>query len=305
MPRPSTAAKAPAAGATSEAATEAVAPVVPLHSVQPVQLPRAPWSAMAPDFIQGWGYPDGKYEPEHVEILGPTGSGKTYFEATILQERVYARGSGVVFIATKPADKTIQALGWPVVTDWKGVQQNRQCIFWPRTSALGTRRKEYMAAKIDDLLSRLWTRDSANIVAFDEIATVEQLSPDLKNMIQMYWREARSVGITIVAMKQRPQGVQRDMHSEASWVVSFKPKDADDAIRYAEILGGRRQWQPVLNSLNRDRHEFVIKYERTGSAAVSWVDIPLRPARKPRPYERNAQLCPCRSRRRSTFSRVS
>jgi nucleoside-triphosphatase THEP1 len=241
---------------------------------------------MAADFIAQWGYPDGKFEPEHVEILGPTGSGKTYFLATILQERVYSRGSGVVFVATKPADATILALGWPIVSDWKGVTQNKQCIFWPRTSALGTRRKEYMAAKIDDLLGRLWVNDSANIVAFDEIATVEQLSPELKNLVQMYWREARSVGITVIGMKQRPQGIQRDMHSEATWVVSFKPKDEDDALRYAEILGGKKQWGPILSQLDREEHEFVIKYERTGDAAVSWVDMPLKPARKPRPYER-------------------
>jgi nucleoside-triphosphatase THEP1 len=248
---------------------------------------RVPWSELAPDFISTWGYPNGKFEPEHVEILGPTGSGKTYFEATILQERVHARDSGVVFIATKPADKTITQLGWEIVNDWSGIKQHRQVIFWPRTKLIGTKRRDYMAAKIEEVLGNLWVRNSANIVVFDEIATAEALSPDLREMIKMYWREARSVGITIVAMKQRPQGVQRDMHSEASWTVSFHPKDEDDALRYAEVLGSKRQWLPVLSSLDRDKHEFVIKYERTGDALVSWVDIPLKPAKtEKRPYER-------------------
>ena len=88
-------------------------------------------------------------------------------------------------------------------------------------------------------------------------------------------------------MKQRPQGVARDMHSEASWTVSFRPKDEDDAERYAEVLGSRRQWMPVLMSLDKRKHEFVIKHERTGLAAISWVDVPLRPATDhQRPYER-------------------
>lgn len=244
-------------------------------------LPRAPWSQVGPEFIKEWGYSGGKFEPEHMEILGPTGSGKTFFEATVLQQRVKARESGVVFFATKPADSTIMKLGWPIVTDWKGVEHNRQVIFWPKTSLLGTRRREYMAAKIEEVLGRLWVKDSGNIVAFDEIATVEGFSTDLKEMIKMYWREARSQGITIVAMKQRPQGVQRDMHSEASWVVSFKPKDEDDANRYAEILGGKKQWKPLLMSLDRQAHEFIIKHEKTGEAVISQVDTPLRPS-KPR-----------------------
>ena len=243
------------------------------------EIPRVPWSVAGPQFIKAWGYPDGKFQPEHVEILGPTGSGKTYFEATILQDRVRLRDSGVVFIATKPADSTIMKLGWPVVSDWKGVQRDKQVIFWPASKALGVTRKKYMAAKIEDLLSRLWVKDSGNIVAFDEVATIEMLSPEMKELVKMYWREARSQGITIVAMKQRPQGVQRDMHSEASWVVSFRPKDEDDARRYAEILGGKKEWLPVLMSLDRAAHEFVIKHEVTGDAVISRVDTPLKPLR--------------------------
>ena len=242
-------------------------------------IPRVSWSAAGPQFIRAWGYPDGKFQPEHVEILGPTGSGKTYFEATILQDRVRLRDSGVVFIATKPADSTIMKLGWPVVCDWKGVQRDKQVIFWPSSKATGSARQKYMAAKIEDLLGRLWVKDSGNIVAFDEVATVEELSPELKKMIRMYWREARSQGITIVAMKQRPQGVQRDMHSEASWVVSFKPKDEDDAVRYAQILGGKKQWMPVLMSLDRESHEFVIKHEVTGDAVISRIGTTLKPVR--------------------------
>jgi hypothetical protein len=203
-----------------------------------------------------------------------------------LQERVQARDSAVVFIATKPVDATIQKLGWEIVHDWKGIEQNKQCVFWPKTGLLGTQRKMYLDVKIQDVLGRLWSGRSHTIVAFDEIATVESLSPEMKDLIAMYWREARSMGITIVAMKQRPQGVQRDMHSEASWVVSFHPKDEDDAERYAQIFGGRREWKPLLLGLDRSKHEFLLKHETTDSAVVSWVDIELKPPDKPRPYTR-------------------
>ena len=251
-------------------------------AVEPEDPPRAPWSAVRESFLGAWGYPEGKFNPEHLEILGPNGSGKTYFEATILQERVKLRGSAVIFIATKPVDATITRLGWPVVDDWKGVTKNRQSIFWPRTELLGEQWVAYMAAKIEDLLARLWRAKAKVILVFDEIATSEELSTRLKLIIKRYWREARSVGITIVAMKQRPQGIQRDMHSEAAWIAAFKPKDEEDAVRVAQIMGGRKRWLPVLMGLDRDRHEFVLLHSRTGDAVITWVDIPLRPAAQPK-----------------------
>jgi nucleoside-triphosphatase THEP1 len=281
MPPQSEAAENVAAGAATPVATSAE--IIPLTTEQ---IPRAPWSEVAPDFIAAWGYPDGKRDPEFVEILGPSGSGKTRFEATILSERVAARGSHCIFVATKKADKSILELGWPVVSDWNGVQQHDQCIFWPQTRALGTRRKAYLAAKIEDLLSRLWHPDANIVIAFDEIATIEALSPEVKDLISMYWREGRSLGITIVAMKQRPQGVQRDMHSEAAWVVSFRPKDEDDAKRYAELFGSRKQYQPVLMSLDRTKYEFLIQHARSGMAVISWIDVPIEPLPKKQPYGR-------------------
>lgn len=248
---------------------------------EPADPPRAPWSAVGESFTAAWGYADGSFDPEHLEILGPSGSGKTYFEATVLQERVQRRGSAVVFIATKPADKTILKLGWPIVDTWKGVTKNRQVIFWPRTELLGEAWVAYMAAKIEDLLARLWRAKAKVILVFDEIATSEELSTRLKLIIKRYWREARSVGITIVAMKQRPQGIQRDMHSEAAWIAAFKPKDEDDAMRVAQVMGSKRRWLPVLMGLDRHRREFVLLHSRSGDAVITWIDVPLKPAAPP------------------------
>lgn len=244
-------------------------------------MPRAPWSAVAPNFIATWGYPGGKFNPEHLEILGPTGSGKSYFEATVLQERVAARNSAVVFIATKPLDDTIMKLGWPIVSSWREVTRNRQCVFWPQTKKVGSERRAFMEAKIYDLLARIWAAKTKIIVAFDEIATAEKLSARVKDLIEMFWREARSIGITLVAMKQRGQGIMRDMHSEAAWIAAFKPKHEDDGKYVGSVMGSWRTWLPVLQSLDRARHEFVLLHSLTGLAVISWIDRPLTPATPP------------------------
>jgi DNA helicase HerA-like ATPase len=266
----------------AEAGTE-VEPSAPAGSRVVQEPPRIPWSQLYLSFIKVWGYRDGHFDPEHLEILGPSGTGKTYFEATILQQRVRLRNSRVIFVATKPVDATIMKLGWPIVSDWKGVKKHRQVIFWPQTNKVGEEHEALMEIAIRQLLDRLWKAKVKVILVFDEIATSEDLGTPVKIRIKRFWREARSVGITIVAMKQRPQGVQRDMHSETAWIAAFKPKDEDDGARVAEVMGSRRQWLPILMGLDRDKREFVLLHSVTGQAVITWVDMPLKPAApKPR-----------------------
>jgi hypothetical protein len=255
-------------------------PATPLRDSRSDQevpdVPRAPWSEIGDPFIEEWGRPGGKTMPEHMEVLGPSGSGKSRFIAQVLQDRAVRRQAHEVFIATKPADDTIMELGWPIVKDWRGVNQEAQCIFWPRTGATGARRKAYQEAKIRDLLDRLWGPDANTVITFDEIAYVQKLSRELFDIIEMYLREGRSSGITLVMGKQRPQGVTREMHANTVWVVSFKPADRDDAERTAELFGARKLWLPILESLDQDAYEFVILNRRTGAAYISWIDVPLK-----------------------------
>lgn len=208
------------------------------------------------------------------------GSGKTHLLAKVLQERCNGpRNTPAVIICTKPADGTILKMGWPVTDDPKVVRRKRQAIFWPRTKKLGRERREYHRERIQDLLERFWVPGSNTIVAFDEIAYAESLSPDMRDIIEMYWREGRSQGITVVGMKQRPQGANRHMSSETWWTAAFVPKDQADAERFAELFGTRKEWLPVFEQMNPDNHEFLIKHVRSREAYISWVDKPLRPVK--------------------------
>lgn len=233
---------------------------------------RAPWSAIGPEFIRVWGKPRGKFQPEHIEIVGPTGSGKSWWEATVLLERARVRKSGVIIVATKPDDATLIKAGWPITSTWAGVRQNDQVIFWPRTGRLGKSRKAYQAERIGDLLDRLWVPKSNNIVAFEDASYIESLSGDLRETMEMYLREGRSNGITVIRNKQRVQGGTRLMHSETDWKVIFRPNDFNDAERAAELLGPKREWAQVLMTLDRERREFVIQHKLTDVTYISWVD---------------------------------
>lgn len=246
------------------------------------QVERVPWSILGPEFAMIWGRADpSDPQPEHLEVTGMNGSGKTHFIAKVLQDRMVVRNTPEIIICTKPADKTILKLGWPIVDDYNGVRKNRQCIFWPRTGKLGKARRAYHEAKIYDLLDRLWVPNSNRLIAFDEIAYAESLSPDIRDMIEMYWREARSQGITLVGMKQRAQGTNRHMHSETPWTVGFVPGDQNDAERIAELFGPRKVWLPVFQQMDPDNHEFLIRHHKSRQAYISWIDEELRPIEPP------------------------
>lgn len=243
-----------------------------------------PWETAGPDFFRAWGRPRGQVMPEHVAIYGPTGSGKSWFERTILLERARLRGSHIVVIATKPADETLSGMGWPITTVWppkRGWRDKRgshdQCIFWAQ-GGLSKDEKEQQKEKIADLLHQLWRPNSNVIVVFDELAYLEQ-ELDLSTTITTYFREARALGITIVANTQRPTGTTRWMHSESGWSVFFKPKDEEDAERLAQTAGDKTYYQRVFRELRKDKYEFLLVHSLTGEAIIS--SIPKKASAKP------------------------
>lgn len=246
------------------------------------QVERVPWSELGPEFAMVWGRAEpSNPQPEHVEVIGITGGGKTYWMCKAVQERMLVRNTPCVIIVTKQQDRTIELLGWPETDRWEDVRKHRQIIFKPKTKSIGIARKRYQRQKIQELLDHLWVPNANTIVVFDDVAYTEKLSLELRETIEMYWREGRSQGITVVATKQRPQGANRHMHSETYWKVAFAPADYSDRERFAELFGPRRVWLPVFDQMDPDNNEFLIRHTRSNSVFISWVDEPLVPIKPP------------------------
>lgn len=239
--------------------------------VMPAQLERVPWSELGPEFIAAWGWPNGKWDPQHLAVLGPSGSGKSRFYTQVLDERTSRTGAHAVILATKPADETLTRMakhGWKIRRDWPPNYGESKVIFWvpsgkPSDGYDAQRRKIKMFG--DDI----WKPESNLILAFDEIAYVEQ-ELGLQRMTAKMLREGRSLGLTIVATTQRPRGINRLLASETSYAVCFRPDDEDDASRVAEIVGGRRTYRDQLMEL--DRYEFLIINRRDRLAYISKMD---------------------------------
>lgn len=243
-----------------------------MTSTTTTDIPRIPWAELGPSFLNSWGWPNGSWEPEHLAVLGPTGSGKSQWMTHVLNERTKRSGASAVILCTKPADRTVRALtrdGWKIRRTWPPDYGENQVVYWPPSGRpdQGVGRQK---TAIRDFLAELWKPQANIIVCFDEIAFIED-ELRLRPIINRYWREARSQGITIVASTQRPRYVSRYMHSEPSWSVAFRPSDEDDAARVAEIIGGRRQYKDLLMDLGR--YEFLLINRREREAYISKLEV--------------------------------
>lgn len=258
------------------------------NAQQIAPISKQPWSAIGQEFAEVWGRADpSDPQPEHLEIIGPTRSGKTLFMCKVVQERMLVRHTPTIIMQSKPADDTVMRLGWPVVNngDVRKAQRERWAIYWPQTNATGQTRKLYQADMFTKLLDTLWRPNSNTIVVWDDVGYIESLytsdGQSVGDILEMYMREGASSGITNVLLKQRPQGSRRVMHSETMWTAAFAPKDQDDRERFAQIFGDKKRYTQVFQQMDTGKHEFLLKHFSTQSEVISWVDTPLRPLKRP------------------------
>lgn len=224
-----------------------------------------------------------------MSVYGRSGSGKTYCVTYLLTERARLRGTHAVVLATKKADSTLTTAGWPVIDKWPPDYGQDQVIYWAR-GGLGPDQMAEQKTKVARILHTLWQPDANKIVAWDELPYIA-LDLGQWNTVSTYYREGRGNGITNVAALQRPSGVPRYVHSEAGWTISFAAKDQDDRKRVAEVLGDRKYYMAVLESLDPERHQFVIKRELTGESFISSLPAtrPHLPTREERDQRVRAQ----------------
>lgn len=246
-----------------------------------------PWSQLGPQFAAAFGRADpADPQPEHIEIIGQNGSGKTHAAGKIYQERAFVQRRPSILFATKAADKTLAKIGFPIVESWDQLARSvrdgdQNVIFWARTNRMGHARKAWHDMKISDVLNRLWVPESDTDLVIDDWGYAETL-PEVSGLLQQYLREGRSSGLSVGALKQRPQGSTRLMSSETQWTLSFRPKDDSDLERWAQLFGSRQDWMPVFRGLDQVKREFVLKHARTQVAYISWIDEPLAPVEIPK-----------------------
>lgn len=183
---------------------------------------------------------------QHVLLVGHTGSGKTVAAQDMLMLRKH-----VVVIATKARDESLDAYsksGYHRLDEWPPAWNIKKVIFWRKPRALGDFRGQQVG--IYQVLADIFTRGGW-CIAFDDLIYVTS-TLKLKEPVKMFYTQARSQGISIVANLQRPFWAPLEAISQSTYALVFAAHDEHDihrlaeglSVPYRELLAAIKELQP-------------------------------------------------------------
>ena len=185
-------------------------------------VPVVPWA----QFLEGFRWEAG----EHVSMVGPTGSGKTTLARGILDRRSY-----VVALGTKPEDKTLAGLirdeKWKRISAWPpppiGIRKTQRVVLWPQF-----RQPEDIVNQryqLDLALRSMFTQGHWCVFADELYYLCKTLK--LQALLEMYWTQGRSIGLSLIGGTQRPAHVPLMMYDQATHLFFWKDNDETNLRR--------------------------------------------------------------------------
>lgn len=198
-------------------------------------VPREPWPAFRARLEDTW------QQGEHVSMIGPTGSGKTTLALGVLDIRSY-----VVALGTKREDPTLSKLtakprrggqGWRKIEAWppppRGTADTQRVVLWPKfTSPDDLPNQRY---QIDRALRLIFTEGRWTVFA-DELWYLSKFL-GAERLLELYWSQGRSAGLSLVGGTQRPAWVPRLMYSSATHLFFWRDTDETN-LKAMAALGG-------------------------------------------------------------------
>jgi hypothetical protein len=219
------------------------------------RIPRADWATfLERHFVWEQG--------EHVTLVGKTGSGKTNLAQQLLPMRDF-----VCAIGTKPKDDTMLSLirkdKYKRIKEWPpptviGAKSQRIAL-WPRFE-----RPEDVVDQqrvIDAALREIFAAGGWCIFADELYYLCKFLG--LSRLFEVFWSQARSIGITVVGGAQRPAWLPLMAYSQATHLFFARTTDHRDVMRLgslggndarliADTLGSLRQYEFLyINTVTR------------------------------------------------------
>lgn len=248
--------------------------------------PRVPWD----QFKASWEWARG----EHVTVLGPTGSGKTWLITAIVDKH-----PDVACLALKPNDQTLYgrlpAPRWDYVSHWPPPTVRRDRPNWvvvkpkrrdmAQTIAHQTRVVRHMFQRIyqgpphsSEEEQGGWT-----IVIPDLSIILDDLKgsrpdralglQDPDEQLAMLYKHGRGIRVSLVVDAQTTAWLQRLSLDQPSHFFFFKPRDRDRAKRIAEIGNADpRRVSAALDSLEAKAHEVLYVDANSGDMLITAAD---------------------------------
>lgn len=236
-------------------------------------IPVLPWHEFLPGFVWQQG--------EHVSIIGPTGTGKSYLGRQLLVQRDY-----VVTLGTKRRDDTLDAYlredGFTRVESWpprrpvsdlvRGVKRpagwTDRVLLWPTYTGDVNATRERMRVEFTKCFSDVLFNGN-RCIDVDEMYYLCAIL-GLKDYAEEVWTQGRSSGISLLAKTQRPAWVPLFMYDQPVHLFFFADNDETN-LRRVGGLGGlsSRVVRETVAAL--PKHACLYVNTREGHMAVTRV----------------------------------
>jgi predicted P-loop ATPase/GTPase len=238
---------------------------VHLHGDAPI----ITWKEFCSFFVPNWK------QGQHVAIIGPTDSGKTTLALNLLPIHIW-----VVILATKPRDKTLNALVAPVrkftfgraagtpagkylkMDQWDkklSLTKFPRRLLWP--NALDLYSAETQTRVFREALAIIY-REGGWTLYMDELWF---MSAELKmaHEVRMYLQQSRSNDVTLVISSQRPSRIPVEVYDQSRHL--FFSRDNDER-NLSRISGIAFQSRHIIMNLvaNLEPHQFLYVNVLTG-----------------------------------------
>lgn len=202
---------------------------------------------------------------EHISIIGPTGSGKTFLGLKLLPIRDY-----VSIFASKPRDDLLKSWGkrnrYTTIKEWPPSHIDKRVILWPPYKGPKDKLKQafvFQRAIHEQFHAGGWT------MFVDEAFYWQMLG--LSEELEAVWIQGRSIKLSLVAATQRPKGVPLLMYDQPSHLFFFRFSDENDLKRIGGI--GWLDRKEIQQSVSRlERYEFLYIYVPNGEMMISRVE---------------------------------
>lgn len=232
--------------------------------------PLVPWDQFLPWFVHQWRQGD------HVSIVGATGSGKSVLAHELLEARTAASSSWhSVVLANKPKDATLDRMvkgGWLRLRAWPPPRSHhgrpaRRVLLWPGID--GPEGFTTQAVTFDAAMRAIFTGGRFAVYA-DEVRYLSH-TLGLRQLVELFWLQGRSIGITFVAATQRAAFVPLEFYSQARYLFLFHESSPAARKRLTEHCGGANGSEVARIVTSLERHEFLCVDVHTGRMVRSKV----------------------------------
>jgi hypothetical protein len=234
------------------------------------------------DFLEtAWSYEAG----EHVTIIGPTGSGKTWLGYQLLEHAATPELPAIVLVM-KPRDSTVtkwsKKVGYRIVRNWPPPvspwkpKKPPGFVVWPKHSFDPDRDEQTLHTIFRRAILDAYKKGD-RILFGDEVYSLAVELGLTKELITI-WSKGRSMGCGLWTATQKPTHVPLWAYSQAEHLfLAFDPdKRARD--RFKEIGGV----DPIITEqivMSLGKHEWL--YIRREDAAMCIVEAYLRSRHRP------------------------